>query len=194
MSSDKETSEPRYYGMELGTVADDADPEGLGRVRVIVPGIIDQPSPWAPPLGTLGGGGPQRGFFTVPPKGSDVAVFFHRGDPERPYYLSGHWGKPAAGDEVPEDVKAAPAAERHKISEFDTRVWKIVYDDRENKEAIRIMHKTLALRIELDAAKGVIDLEAETALNIKSNGTVNVDAPQVQLAGRTVIPNGKPIN
>lgn len=197
MSSDKETDQPRYYGMELGQVANDADPMGLGRVQVIVPGILDQPGPWAPPIGTLGGGGPQRGFFAVPPKGSDVAVFFHRGDPERPYYMSGHWGSPGGqgtgGDEVPEDVKEAPAEERKDISGFETKDWKITLDDRPSAKKLRLKHKQLDLSIELDGKKGMVEIRGEAALNLVATGAIQINAPQIQIGGRTVIKNGKPI-
>lgn len=180
--------------MELGQVVDDADPKGLGRVRLIVPGIIDEPSPWAPPIGTLGGGGPQRGFFVVPPKGSDVAVFFHRGDPERPYYMAGHWGEPDAGAEVPEDVKEAPAAERSRIAAFDTAAWKVTYDDRLGHQAIRLAHKVLNMRIDIDATTGVLEIVSEGAVNVTAAGQVSVEAPHIQIGGRVVLQNGKPIS
>lgn len=194
MASDKEETEPRYYGMELGLVADDVDPEGLGRVRITVPGIIDQPGPWAPVIGTLSGGGPQRGWFDVPPKGSDVAVFFHRGNPERPYVLGGHYGKPAAGPEVPADVGEADSADRNKVHAYETKNWKMTFDDRENEGKLRLTHKVLNLSIDLDAKKGVVEILGESAINIKSTGLVSVDGSQVQIAGRTVMKNGKPIS
>lgn len=179
--------------MELGTVASVDDPKGLGRVQVVVPGIIDHAGPWAPPIGTLGGGGPQRGFFAVPPVGSDVAVFFHRGDPERPYYLAGHWGQPSGGDEVPTDVEEAPADQRSKVASFETANWKMTFDDRPEESKVRIAHKALDLVIEADGKKGVVDVKGEAALNLSSNGFVNINAPNVVIGGRVVMKNGKPI-
>lgn len=194
MSSDKEETEPRYYGLELGTVADNVDPKGLGRVRLIVPGIIDQPSPWAPQIGTLSGGGPQRGAFSVPDKGADVGVLFHRGDPERPYYIGGHFGEPAGGAEVPEDVKEVPADKRHDVHGFDTKAWKLFIDDRPESQALRLKHKHLNLAIEIDGKKGTVDVAGEVAVNVKATGMVNIEAPQIQIGGRIVLQNGKPIS
>ncbi len=191
--SDKEHTDPRYYGLELGVVVDNVDPKGLGRVRLTVPGIIDQPSPWAPQIGTLSGGSPQRGAFSVPKKGSDVGVLFHRGDPERPYYIGGHFGSPAGGDEVPEDAAAAPPNERHDIHAFDTKAWKVSLDDREGKERVFLSHKHLHLSLDLDAKKGTLEIRGETALSIKSDGLLSLDSPQIIIGGRTVVPNGRPI-
>lgn len=180
--------------MELGTVASTADPMGLGRVQVIVPGIIDQPGPWALPIGTVGGGGPQRGFFAVPPKGSDVAVWFHRGDPERPYYQSGHWGDAKAGVELPDDVTKTDATKRPDVAAFQTKNWQMTFDDTDDKSALRINHKTMDLRLEIDAIKGVVEISGESALNLKSGGLLNIDGLHVIIAGRTVLQNGKPIS
>ncbi|MCP4607052.1 MAG: hypothetical protein GY847_42155, partial [Proteobacteria bacterium] len=87
-----DTQGNRYHGMHLGYVTDREDPEQLGRVRVCVPGLLEPHSAWAWPLGTSGGGSKNRGFFAVPEVGADVAVFFARGNLDRPHYLSAHFG------------------------------------------------------------------------------------------------------
>ncbi len=194
MASSKEEEEPRYYGMELGVVVDTDDPEGLGRVRLIVHGIIDQPSPWAPQIGTGAGGGPQRGTFAVPPKGSDVAVWFHRGNPQRPYYQGGHYGKPAAGEEVPTDVKAVDVKDRPLISSQETEHWILTFDDRPDKQKMQVRHKLLDLMIDLDGVKGVAELTGEASVSIVSNGFIRLKAPVIQLGDRVVLQNGKPIS
>src|SRR5512136_1169857 len=85
----------QHLGMYLGHVTDRNDPEGLGRVRVSIPGLIEPESGWAWPLGTSGGGSRDRGFFAVPEVGAEVAIWFNQGDlSEEPFYLSAHWGKP----------------------------------------------------------------------------------------------------
>ena len=98
---DIEAQDTRLYGMYLGYVTHRDDPEGLGRVRVCIPGLIEPHSAWAWPLGTCGGGSKDRGFFAVPEVGAEVAIFFNQGDPEAPHYISAHWGKPDGMSEVP---------------------------------------------------------------------------------------------
>lgn len=194
MASDKEEDSPRYYGMELGIVVDNEDPLGLGRVRLTVPGILDEPSPWAPQIGTISGGGPQRGMFSVPPKGADVAVFFRRGNPQQPHYMGGHYGKTAQGEEVPTDVKAADVKDRPKISSFETESWAMTFDDRPAEAKAQIRHKQLDLIVDIDAKKGVVEIIGEAALSLKSNGMINLDAPQIKIGKRVVMQNGKPIS
>lgn len=133
--------DPLYSVMHMGTVADRSDPEKLGRVRLIVPGIFQAtaPSPWAWPLGTLKGGSAQRGAFFVPEKGADVAVFFKMGDPEQPHYLAGHWGKPDGTSEIPTSTVGDP-----DVGAIETKNFLIVFDDRSGSEQLLIKDKTNA--------------------------------------------------
>ena len=66
-------------------------------------------------------------------------------------------------------------------------------DDREGKERVQIAHKHLNLRIDLDAKKGTLEIEGESALSIKSTGLLSIDSPQIIIGGRTLVPNGRPI-
>src|SRR5215831_13124728 len=80
MAGEFDTDDPRYTALYIGHVVDRADPEGLGRVRVRIPGLVEPASAWAYPLGTLGGGSDRRGFFCVPEQGAEVGVLFCQGD------------------------------------------------------------------------------------------------------------------
>ena len=71
--------EVRYPGLYIGEVVDREDPEGIGRVRVRIPGLVEPASNWAFPLGTVGGGSDRRGFYSVPEKGAEVGVLFTTG-------------------------------------------------------------------------------------------------------------------
>jgi len=95
----------RLFGMYVGHVTDRKDPDKLGRVRVCVPGLLEPHSAWAWPLGTVGGGSKNRGFFAVPEEGAEVALFFNQGDVDKPYFISAHWGKPNGESEVPEEAQ-----------------------------------------------------------------------------------------
>lgn len=192
-SAAEETGETKYYGMEFGRVTNVEDPLGIGRVQLVVPGILDQPGPWAPMIGTAGGGAPQVGMFAVPPVGADVAVWFHRGDPQRPYYQGGHYGKTdAGGEEVPTDVKAAKLEDRHKIFSIERGPWIFTLDETATPKA-QLRHKKLDMLIDVDGKRGVIEIIGEAALILKSNGMVEIDAPNVRICKRDVLRNGKPV-
>lgn len=81
---DFQLHDTRLPGMYVGYVTTRDDPEQLGRVRVCIPGVLEPESAWAWPLGTLGGGSRNRGFFAVPEQGAEVAVFFNQGDVDAP--------------------------------------------------------------------------------------------------------------
>lgn len=93
-----ETRDARYHGLLLGEVVDNADPEGLKRVRVHVPGILD-PSRWALPLGAMFG--VHEGVAAVPKVGSNVGVFLVQGHVNFPCYVLGPFGKPKGETDVP---------------------------------------------------------------------------------------------
>lgn len=83
-----------FFGKYRGTVANNIDPQGLGRVQVSVPDVLgDGTLSWAMPC--LPGAGPNVGLFTVPPVGANVWVEFERGDPDYPIWSGGFWN---AGD------------------------------------------------------------------------------------------------
>ena len=63
-----------FFGMYMGYVTERNDPEMLGRVKVCVPGFLEPESGWAWPLGTVGGGTKDCGFFAVPPVGAEVGL------------------------------------------------------------------------------------------------------------------------
>lgn len=93
----------RYYGKHRGTVVNNIDPEGLGRILALVPGVPGlekAPTTWAYPAVPLAG--KQRGTYVVPEAGAGVWMEFERGDPRYPIWTGGFWGNAA---EVPADAR-----------------------------------------------------------------------------------------
>ena len=92
-------------GMYRGVVANNIDPEQLGRVQVEVPEIYGEGRmTWAMPCAPYAGDG--LGLFAVPPIGALVWVGFEAGDYDRPVVLGGFWGRG--------QVPASPADPMHK--------------------------------------------------------------------------------
>ena len=193
MSGEFDTSDPRYTALYIGQVVDRADPECLGRVRVRIPGLVEPASAWAFPLGTVGGGSDRRGFFAVPETGAEVGILFHQGDPDHPYYLCGHWGKPGGATEVPEPVRDLSAAETPQVRAFETGRFVLVFDDRAGREALVIKDKRSGDQVELDGAAMGITIKATSALILKADGLVSIDGTTLVLNGRLVLPGTKPI-
>jgi len=185
--------EVRYPGLYLGEVVDRDDPEGLGRVRVRIPGLVEPASAWAFPLGTVGGGSDRRGFFAVPEKGAEVGVLFRQGDVDHPHYLCGHWGKPDGAPEVPAPVRGLSKSEAPQVRALETARFLLVFDDRQGKEALVIRDKVSGDQVELDGAGMGITIQATSALLLRADGLVSIEGALVQINGRVVLSAGPPI-
>jgi uncharacterized protein involved in type VI secretion and phage assembly len=93
----------RYVGKFRGSVVNNVDPEGRGRILAMVPGVPGlekAPTSWALPCIPLAG--KQRGMYVVPEPGAGVWIEFEQGDPRQPVWVGGFWG---TGSEVPSDAK-----------------------------------------------------------------------------------------
>lgn len=202
-SSIEDAAEGRaaYYAPEHGKVVDNADPEGLHRVRIEIPGIVEK-TDWAPPFGTMGGGAAQRGAWRVPDIGSDVVVFFLGGDIEKPVYTGGWWGTPPANDgkrEVPTEVEAVPPGEAHQVASiYEGRRLKIWVDERDGKQQLGIQDKDDdgddGTFLQIDLESGTITVQAGGAgLVLKSLGLVKIQGAQVTINDRLVDATDRPI-
>ena len=68
-----------FYGKYRGTVVDNSDPNGIGRVKACVPDIFgDEDSGWALPSLPYAGDG--VGLFLIPPVDAWVWIEFEGGE------------------------------------------------------------------------------------------------------------------
>ena len=173
--------DPALLGLHTGYVSNIDDPEKAGRVRVVIPGLIDEPgSAWAHPLGTGGGGAKDRGDATIPAVGSEVGIWFKQGDPDHPYYITGAWGR----DEMPEPARSA-GAEVSKIRVIETEGFRIVLDSRPSSRSLLLEDKASGDKVELDGVTRAINIKSTTKLTIEATGIV-------EIKGATVLINGVP--
>lgn len=183
------SQDTRLMGMYMGVVTHRNDPEGLGRVRVCIPGVLEPHSAWAWPLGTSGGGSKDRGFFAVPAEGAEVAVFFNQGDVDAPHYLCAHWGKPEGHSEVPEEAQKNPPDNRV----IATPTFRIEMDESDNSRQLKLTNRKTGDFLLFDAEENTITLQGTTAITIKAVGAISLEATQVTIAGRVVRPVADPI-
>jgi hypothetical protein len=178
---DDDDGETKVLGLEVGYVTNRDDPEGLGRVRLCIPGLIEPESAWAFPLGTGGGGSKRRGFFAVPEVGAEVGVFFKRGDISAPYYLSAHWGKPDGVSEVPDEAQG-------KVNNrvISTETFALELDETAGSRKARLSCRKTGDYFEINAEDNTMTVSVTTALKIQAVGAVVVDSMALTLNGRTV--------
>jgi len=179
-------------------VVENADPLGLGRVRIMIPGFLEPESAWAGPLASSGGGAAQLGSYNIPVIGANVAVFFDGGDIDYPMYMPGLWARPSeGGEQTPTDPLAAFNEEGPeaavKVRSQETESFVITMDEREGRELFQMRHKESGDIIEFDGVNRGITVKGSTAVLIQSQGLIELDAPIVSINGRTVWPGNEAI-
>lgn len=101
VSQGLEQKDEKISGVVVGTVTNNQDPEGLGRVKVkITIREDDSETNWAPVATLMAGNG--SGSLFVPEVGDRVLVAFLLGDIEEPYVIGMLWDSentPPAGDD-----------------------------------------------------------------------------------------------
>lgn len=187
MGNEHDDQHLKFTALYMGVVVSNRDPEKVGRVTVRIPGLIDEESGWAHPLGWGGSGGPQSGWFDVPPEGAEVGVLFHQGDIDHPHYLCGHPGR----GEAPPEVESAEDNVLVKV--LETVRWRITLDERPGKHLLQLRDKKTEDVVEIDGAALGVRIKATSALILETNGSVDIKGSAVRINGRPVLPNGKPI-
>jgi hypothetical protein len=183
-----------------GVVKSRNDPLRVGRVRVVVPGLVEGDGVWAWPIGSPGSGSNARGFFFVPEVGADVAVLFKQGDPERARYLPGMWGLPEGVQQIPEAARDLSPEDTPLVRAIDFTNYEVVVDERPGRETFRIRDKRSqegtdgnADIIEFDGVKRGITIRGTLAVQIESAGAININALQVRINKRIVRDTLEPI-
>lgn len=159
----------KFFGKYRGIVADNVDPEELGRLRLQIPQVYGTSvdgtfaiSGWALP--TVGGSN-NGGLFFIPKRNDMVWVEFEEGDPDRPIWSHGPWtlvygnNAPMHGrgrfdnTDIVErgnlDTTQSPVANDYATTKtIQTAIGQIEFDEAEGNSRILISHKS-GTRIEI---------------------------------------------
>ncbi len=94
----------RFYGKHRGSVINNIDPQGIGRLLVQVPDVTGVGiSSWAMPCFPFTGR--SSGWYALPQIGAGVWVEFEAGNPDYPIWTGCWYG---ASSELPSAASAAP--------------------------------------------------------------------------------------
>lgn len=152
---------PQFFGKYRGKVANNLDPQQMGRLQVSVPAILGSGSlSWAMPCVPFAG--PSIGFFMIPPVGANVWVEFEGGDPDYPIWSGCFWGL----GEAP----ASPAIEQMKVIKTDLAT--ITINDLPGVGGVKI-ETTAGAKIEITAT-GI-------EINNGMGGSIQLTGPQVSI-------------
>jgi uncharacterized protein involved in type VI secretion and phage assembly len=162
----------RYYGKYRGIVKENEDPEQLGRIRALVPEVLDKvPSGWALPCTPYAGDG--TGQFTIPPKGAGVWIEFEAGDVSRPIWTGCWWGS----NGLPRDNTGAAASPPLKIIRSEKGLM-VTMDD--NSQEITVSDRDGSNVVEIRVQQGKI--------TVKGALKAIVEAPQIELVENATHP------
>ncbi|MFF8775203.1 phage baseplate assembly protein V [Kitasatospora sp. NPDC015120] len=115
----------RYLGKFRGTVVNNADPLGIGRIQAQVPDVLGEAvSTWAMPCFPVAG--PGMGHYALPPVGAGVWLEFEQGDQSYPVW-TGCWYGSAA--EVPVEASTGPPGVPNTVLETTGRRVIVLSDD-----------------------------------------------------------------
>ncbi len=146
---------------QRGLVLDNADPEGLGRVKVQFPWQrqISQSTPWIKTSTPYAGSG--RGFYFVPEMGEEVLVGFEGGNPEKPYVIGGGFNASA---------KSGFADKENNIKAIRTRSGNTIeLNDTDGGEMITINDKNgNSFHINTSEGKMVFTAQGDMEFNAKN--------------------------
>jgi uncharacterized protein involved in type VI secretion and phage assembly len=163
----------RIYGVAVGLVIDNKDPQALGRVRLKLPALSDDEiGLWARIAVLMAGA--DRGTFFPPEVGDEVLVAFEHGDIARPYVLGGLWN----GQDKPPETNADGKNNLRLVKSRSGHLIRL--DDSDGAEKIEIVDKSGGNSITIDTANN--------AISITSAADVTIDAPQgtLKLSAQTI--------
>lgn len=161
------------HGLFNGIVTHVDDPVKAGRVRIRIPGVVEESTAWAIPM-SFGGGGPQRGVHWVPPLGAQVGVMFLMGDADRPVYvgIQSLHGTFLSGTDGDPNTMA-----------LETAGYVIAIDDRPGSKNLTIKDKEAGVTIQLNGEARSIAIEAVSDISLRSRGFIRIDALEVFVNG-----------
>lgn len=165
----------RFFGVVIGVVTNNKDPDGLGRVKASLPWMADQvETDWARVVTPMAGA--ERGVYFLPEVNDEVLVAFEHGDPSCPYVLGGLWnGKdkpPVTNSDGKNDIRVIKSRSGNVIRLTDT----------DNEQKIEIIDSSTKNSIVISTKDNTITITADADVTIKSSsGKLKLSGQGVQI-------------
>lgn len=171
----QKTADTRLFGLVVGVVTNNQDPDKLGRVKVRFPWLSDaEESHWARMAVPMGG--KERGTYFLPEVDDEVLVAFEHGDPRFPYVLGALWnGKdapPSTNDDGKNNLRLIKSRSGHIIK----------LNDEDGKETIEIIDKSGKNSIVIDTAKNTLTITTDKDIAFSAaQGAIKLEAQKIEL-------------
>jgi len=157
----------KWFGVYPATVLDNKDPDGLGRVKITLPG--SRTGLWAR-IATLMAG-KNRGSWFIPDVNDEVLIGFEGGDPRQPYVLGGLWN---TSDQPPETMDGG-GNNFKKVLRSRNGV-KITLNDQDGQESFKV-ETPGGQQITLRDGPGAVIIEDSNGNSIKfESGSISISS------------------
>ena len=165
----------RFYGVVVGIVTNNRDPENMHRVKVRFPWLSnDVESNWARVAAPMAG--KDRGVYFLPEVDDEVLVAFEHGRVDHPYVLGCLWN---GQDTAPENNNDGENNHR-TIKSRSGHVVRL--NDAAGSETIEIIDKSGNNKIVVNTADNSIAVEAQADITIKSaTGKLTMEAVGIEI-------------
>ena len=165
----------RIYGVVVGVVTNNQDPDGMGRLKVKFPWLSDtDESYWARLVTPMAG--KERGLYFLPEVDDEVLVVFEQGDVRFPYVIGALWNgsdaPPLKNDDGKNNLRLIKSRSGHVIR----------LNDEDGKEKIEIMDKSGKNSLVFDTANNAITITSEKDITLSATkGTIKLDAQKIEI-------------
>ncbi len=165
----------KIFGVVVGIVTNNKDPDGLGRVKVKIPVLSgDDESHWARVVTFMGG--KERGAFFLPEVDDEVLVTFEHGDLSSPYVIGALWNgvdkPPETNGDGKNNVRLIKSRSGHMIR----------LDDTDGAEKIEVIDRTGKNLISVDTASNTVTVNSDKDITLSApNGTITIEAQDVAI-------------
>jgi uncharacterized protein involved in type VI secretion and phage assembly len=171
----------RFYGVVVGVVTNNQDPDNMHRVKVRFPWLSnDVESNWARVASPMAGH--QRGVYYLPEVDDEVLVAFEHGRVDHPYVLGSLWN----GRDDPPESNDNGENNHRTIKSRSGHIVRL--NDAAGSETIEIIDKSGDNRIVVNTAQNSITIEARSDITIKSaTGKLTMEANGIEMKSQAGI-------
>ncbi|MEC4811804.1 MAG: phage baseplate assembly protein V [Scytonema sp. PMC 1069.18] len=171
----------RIYGVVIGTVTNNQDPDNLGRIKVTFPWLNDRDEGYWARLATPMAGG-DRGIYFLPEVHDEVLVIFEHGDVRFPYIIGALWNgqgrPPTNNDDGKNNIRLIKSRSGHLIR----------LDDTDGKERIEIIDKSGNNSLVFDTQNNTVTINSAQDLTLFApKGTLKLEAQSIELNASTTL-------
>jgi uncharacterized protein involved in type VI secretion and phage assembly len=165
----------RVFGVVVGIVTNNQDPDSMGRVKVKFPWLSDsEESFWARIAVPMAG--KDRGVWFLPEVDDEVLVAFEQGDLRFPYVVGALWN----GKDTPAGDNGDGKNNLRIIKSRSGHIIKL--NDEDGKETIEILDKKGKNTVVIDSANDSITITSEKDITLSATkGKITLDAKELAI-------------